>query len=68
MNNRRFCILLTLTAFLSSCDKSPASSSEEVFDTHPRWTEDSSGNFWDKGHEDGLRIDTAWIDDTIIYF
>ena len=64
-------ILLPLAAvalLLVSCDKDSDQQTDEAFDQHPTWTDDSTNNFWDKQSSSGFTIDTAWDGDTTINF
>ena len=60
--------LAFLALFFVSCDKDSERQTEEKFDQHPTWTDDSSNNFWDKEQCGGFQIDTAWDGDTTINF
>ena len=60
--------LAAVVLFIVSCDKDSDQQTEEKFDRHPHWTDDSTNNFWDKQPSGGLQIDTVWDGDTTIYF
>ena len=60
--------LAAVALFIVSCDKDSDQQTDEAFDQHPTWTDDSSNNFWDKQQNGGLQIDTAWDGDTTINF
>lgn len=61
--------LIFLALLSVSCSKPDnQQSGEENFDQHPTWTDDSTNNFWDKQHGDGLQLDTVWDGDTTINF
>jgi hypothetical protein len=60
--------LAAVVLFIVSCDKDSDQQTEEKFDQHPTWTDDSSNNFWDKQPSSGFTIDTAWDGDTTINF
>ncbi len=60
--------LALLALFIVSCDKDSDQQTEEKFEQHPTWTDDSSNNFWDKQPSSGFTIDTAWDGDTTINF
>lgn len=51
--------LAAIVLFFVSCDKSSDHQTEDTFDQHPTWTDDSTNNFWDKQHGCGFQIDTA---------
>lgn len=69
MKARRLILPLALLALLFvSCDKTDGQTTDEAFDQHPTWTDDSSNNFWDKQQNGGFQIDTAWDGDTTINF
>lgn len=69
MKARRLILPIALLALLFvSCDKTDGQTTDEAFDQHPTWTDDSSNNFWDKQQNGGFQIDTAWDGDTTINF
>lgn len=69
MKARRLILPIALLALLFvSCDKTDGQTTDEAFDQHPTWTDDSSNNFWDKQPSSGFTIDTAWDGDTTINF
>ena len=69
MKARRLILPLALLALLFvSCDKTDGQTTDEAFDQHPTWTDDSSNNFWDKQPSSGFTIDAAWDGDTTINF
>lgn len=66
MKARRLILPIALLALLFvSCDKTDGQTTDEAFDQHPTWTDDSTNNFWDKQSSSGFTIDTAWGGDTI---
>jgi hypothetical protein len=60
--------LAAVALFIVSCDKDSDRQTDEAFDQHPTWTDDSTNNFWDKKPSVGFTIDTAWDGDTTINF
>ena len=69
MKPKHLILPLALLALLFvSCDKTDGQTTDEAFDQHPTWTDDSSNNFWDKQQNGGFQIDTAWDGDTTINF
>lgn len=69
MKARRLILPIALLALLFvSCDKTDGQTTDEAFDQHPTWTDDSTNNFWDKQQNGGFQIDTAWDGDTTINF
>lgn len=69
MKQKPLILPIALLALLFvSCDKTDGQTTDEAFDQHPTWTDDSSNNFWDKQQNGGFQIDTAWDGDTTINF
>lgn len=61
--------IVILALLFVSCDKvTDDQPTEETFDQHGTWTDDSTNNFWDKQPSIGFTIDTAWDGDTTINF
>ena len=44
--------IVTLTVLLLSCSKQGEERTDEGFDPHPTWTDDSTNNFWEKSPGD----------------
>ena len=69
MKPKHLILPLALFALLFvTCDKDSDQQTDEAFDQHPTWTDDSTNNFWDKQLSSGFTIDTAWDGDTTINF
>ena len=69
MKPKHIILPLALLALLFvSCDKTDGQTTDEAFEQHPTWTDDSTNNFWDKQQNGGFTIDTAWDGDTTINF
>ena len=68
MKYRVFILGFVVALLFVSCSKSSDRQTDEAFDQHPTWTDDSTNNFWDKQPSSGFTIDTAWDGDTTINF
>lgn len=58
----------TILLLFLSCEKPAEKQTVENFGQHPIWTDSNPETFWDKPSDDGLWKDTAWEDDTTLYF
>ena len=57
MTNKRLIFPLALLALLFvSCGKQEEGRTDEGFEPHPTWTDDSTNNFWGKQIDEELTI------------
>ncbi len=50
--------IVTLMALLLSCSKQREERTDEGFEPHPTWTDDSTNNFWEKSPGNCITAET----------
>ena len=60
-------ILTALLLLFLSCGKQEEGRTDEGFEPHPTWTDDSTNNFWEKGLDDGIAFAPGREEDTILF-